>query len=322
MEGVARSDPTGTDLTGTGPAGTDLIGQAIADLYSGDLDAFIKRRRDLAAQAREAGDRAAAKTIAGLGKPTRSAWAVNRLVHADPGVPARLAELGDKLRAGEAALDGASIRELSRARRELIEALTRRALAESGQESASAAMREEVSDTFSAALADPEVAEQLAAGRLVRAAHWAGFGPGIGTAIGTTQPRAPATGGPTAGRTATAQRRAARTTSADSQAVGAAQAAPQETHERQDARREDLVERERQRRAAVAEAEQAVADASRQAEAAEAAEREVADSVLFMQERLNREQQRLTQAKRDVRQATAALNRARQALQRIRRQSW
>jgi hypothetical protein len=317
MEGVAGTDPTGTE-----PTGTDLIGRAIGDLYSGDLDAFIERRRELAAQARAAGDRAAAKTIAGLGKPTRSAWAVNRLVHADPGVPASLAELGDKLRAGEAALDGASIRELSRARRELIEALTRRALAESGQGSASAAMREEVTDTFSAALADPEVAEQVAAGRLVRAAHWAGFGPGIGTAIGTTPPRAPTAGGSTAGRAATTGR-ARTTTAADAQAVAAEEASQQrEALEPGAAGREERVERERQRRAAVADAEQAVTDASRLAEAAAAAEREAADSVLFMQERLNREQQRLAQAKRDVSQATAALNRARQALQRIRRESW
>jgi hypothetical protein len=302
-----------------GVAGTDLISQAIADLYSGDLDAFIERRRELAAQARAAGDRAAAKTIASLGKPTRSAWAVNRLVHADPDVPARLAELGDKLRAGEAALDGASIRELSRARRELIDALTRRAIAESGQGSASATMREEVTDTFSAALADPEVAEQVAAGRLVRAAHWAGFGPGIGTM--------PAAEGKAAGRTAATEPTRARRSAAGAQAAAAEagvprrQAAQREAAERKAAEQEERVGRERQRRA-VSEAEQAVADASRQAEAAAAAEREVADSVLFMQERLNREQQRLAQAKRDTRQAAAALNRARQALERIRRQSW
>src|SRR5262245_29270511 len=272
-----------------GVAGTDLISQAIADLYSGDLDAFIERRRELAAQARAAGDRAAAKTIAGLGKPTRSAWAVNRLVHADPDVPVRLAELGDKLRAGEAALDGASIRELSRARRELIDALTRRALAESGQASASPAMREEVTDTFSAALADPEVAEQIAGGRLVRAAHWAGFGPGIGTAIGTTPARAPAAGGKAAGQAPTTGRAATRISAAGTRAPEQGEPAPHRAAEREAAEQEERVERERRRRAAVTEAEQAVADASRQAEAAAAAEREIAESVLFMQERLNRE---------------------------------
>src|SRR5258708_21442661 len=187
-------------------AGTDLVSQAIADLYSGDLDAFIQRRRDLVAQARSVGDRAAAKTIAGLGKPTRSAWVVNKLVHADPSVPGRLAELGDRLRAGEAALDGASIRQLSRARRELVDALTRRALTEAGQASPSAAIREEVTDTFSAALADPQVAEQVAAGALLRAARWAGFRAGGGAAVRPApgpapSPRRPPAAGAGRGRT-------------------------------------------------------------------------------------------------------------------------
>src|SRR5258707_8884716 len=145
-------------------ASTDLVGQAIVDLYSGDLDAFTQRRRDLAAQARSAGDRAGAKAIASLGKPTRSAWAVNKLVHADPSVPGRLSELGDRLRAGEAALDGASIRALSRARRELIDALTRRALAEAGPSALSPPMRGGGTNTFSAAPAGPPGGEQGAAG--------------------------------------------------------------------------------------------------------------------------------------------------------------
>lgn len=275
---------------------TDLISEAITELYSGDVDAFIQRRRDLAAQARSAGDRAAAKAIAGLGKPTRSAWAVNKLVHADPSVPASLAELGDRLRAGEAALDGASIRELSRARRELIDALTKRALAETGQSSPSAAMREEVTDTFSAALADPQVAEQVAAGTLLRAARWAGFGPGIGTAVGA----APA---PASARRA---RPAADTASGEA------------------ARRDEAAERaerEQERQQALARAEKVAAEAGRVADAAAASEREIAESVQFMQERLSREQQRLVKARRDTRQAAAALARARQALDRLRRRS-
>ena len=285
-----------------GVAGTDLVSQAIADLYSGDLDAFIQRRRDLVAQARSAGDRAAAKTIAGLGKPTRSAWVVNKLVHADPSVSGRLAELGDRLRAGEAALDGASIRELSRARRELVDALTRRALTEAGQASPSAAIREEVTDTLSAALADPQVAEQVAAGTLLRAAHWAGFGPGIGTAIDTAQAPAPS-----------ARRRPA-DGAGRGRTVDRAEAA-----ERDEAA--ERAERERHRQEAIANAEQVAAEAGQVADAAAAAERQIAESVQFMQERLSREQQRLIEARRDTRQAAAALARARQALERRRRQS-
>ena len=66
--------------------GADLVRDAIAELYAGDPEVFVGRRRELAARARTAGDREAAKTIAGMGKPTRSAWIVNNLIHADPGV--------------------------------------------------------------------------------------------------------------------------------------------------------------------------------------------------------------------------------------------
>ncbi len=45
----------------------------------------------------------------------------------------------------------------------------------------SAALREEIADTFNAALADPEVAGRIEAGALVKAAHWAGFGFGFGS---------------------------------------------------------------------------------------------------------------------------------------------
>jgi len=266
----------------------DLVAQAVAELYSADPEEFTKRRSELAAQARSAGDRAAARQIAALGKPTRSAWVVNRLIRADAGVAAALADLGDRLRAGEAALDGASIRELSRARRDLIDDLVRRALTESGQHSASAALRDEITETFSAALADPDVARQVAAGTMVRAARWAGFGPGIGTAP------VPAGAGP---RTPDRQRRAA---SAQDEAATAR-------------------DRERQRGEAIAAAEQAVTEANAAAEAAAAAERETAESVRFMEERLNREQQRLIQARRDARDARAALSRARQTLDRLAR---
>jgi len=158
-----------------------LLSDAAAELYAGELETFTQRRAELAGQARAVGDKAGAKSIASLGKPTRAAWVVNRLVRADPSVPDQLAALGDQLRAGEAALDGAHIRELSQRRRQLVDKLVRQALAHSAQPSATAALKEEVTATFNAALADPAVAEQVAAAKLLRPAHWAGFSPGIGT---------------------------------------------------------------------------------------------------------------------------------------------
>jgi hypothetical protein len=149
---------------------SDLLADAKAELYRADPDDFMPRRQQLVAQAREAGETDVAKQIGALRKPTRSAWVVNRLVRADPEVTARLAALSAELRDG--GLDGGRIRELTAARAELVDDLTRQALDD--LPAAPAAVREEVRATFDAALADPEVAANL--GTLVRAAHWAGFG--------------------------------------------------------------------------------------------------------------------------------------------------
>jgi hypothetical protein len=159
-------------------SGSDFLDEATAELYGSDPEAFTERRAALASQARAAGDRAAAKEIAGLRKPTRPAWMINQLVRADPGVADRLAGLGDDLRAAAAALDGAKIRELSRERRKLVDTLIRRTLQQAGERSPSAALREDLTATFGAALADPQVARDLAAGTLLRAAHHADFGTG------------------------------------------------------------------------------------------------------------------------------------------------
>jgi hypothetical protein len=147
----------------------DLLEDAKAELYEADPDGFTARRAELADSARAAGQPAVAKQIAGLRKPTRSAWVVNRLVRSDPEVRTRLDALGADLRA---AADGARLRELTTARSRLVDELTRAALA--GLPAPPAALREEVTATLDAAIADPEVAASL--GTLVRAARYAGFG--------------------------------------------------------------------------------------------------------------------------------------------------
>src|SRR5580692_4791571 len=150
----------------------DMLADAVAELYQGDPEEFMARRGELVAQAREAGQAAVAKQIGALRKPTRSAWVVNRLVRADPEVTARLAALAAELRGGGQAMDGARIRELTAARARLVDELTGQALDDFP--GAPSGLREDVTATFDAALADPEVAANL--GTLVRAAHWAGFG--------------------------------------------------------------------------------------------------------------------------------------------------
>jgi hypothetical protein len=148
----------------------DLLGDAKAELYESEPDGFTARRQELAEHARDAGEPAVAKQIAALRKPTRSAWIVNRLVRTDPGVRSRLDALGADLRA---AADGGRIRELTTARSRLVDELTKTALA--GLPAPAAALREEVTATLDAAIADPDVAGRL--GTLARAEHYAGFGP-------------------------------------------------------------------------------------------------------------------------------------------------
>ena len=147
----------------------DLLAEAEAELYTADPDGFTARRTELAERARDAGEPAVAKKITALRKPTRSAWVVNRLVRSDPGVRTRLDSLAADLRD---ASGGSKLRELTAARAKLVDELTRTAL--EGLPAPPAALREEVTATFDAAIADPGVAASL--GSLVRAARYAGFG--------------------------------------------------------------------------------------------------------------------------------------------------
>ena len=68
------------DLTETaaGSSDVDRVSAAIAELYGMAPEDFTGRRGELVAAARGVGDRAAAKSIGALRKPTRAAWVVNR----------------------------------------------------------------------------------------------------------------------------------------------------------------------------------------------------------------------------------------------------
>ena len=178
---------------GDGVDRADLVAAAADELYGADPGEFTDRRKALAGDARTAGDAAAAKRIAALRKPTRAAWVVNQLARTDPGAPGALARLAADLRAAEAARDGHRLRELSASRGPLVDGLTAQALAAAGVPDPPSALREEVAATLTAAIADPGVAADFAAGALTRAAQWAGFGlasfpgaaPGDGTSGGT-----------------------------------------------------------------------------------------------------------------------------------------
>ncbi len=156
--------------------GPPLVQAAVDELYALPLAEFTTRRQALAAAARKSGDRGSATLIAGLRRPTRSADTLNRLVRTAPAEVETLLDLGRGLRAAERALDAAGLRELSARRRHLVSELARLAFDITDQPNPSASLRDEVTATLNAALADERVAELLISGSLVTQARWDGFG--------------------------------------------------------------------------------------------------------------------------------------------------
>ena len=260
----------------------NLVEQAAEELYAADPDAFMDRRRALAVAARDQGDAAAAKEITALRKPTRSAWTLNALARAEPELIDTLVELGGQLHDAERRLDGQAMRSLSRRRRELVDDLARRAFAVTGQREPSSAIREEVNATLLAAVANPTVADQLASGRLVRAAQWDGFGGG--GEGGTGRP--------------------------ELSVVPSPAPSPSSTKEREPTAAQ-RVQRER-----VAAAEREVTAARRQLVKAETEAAKHQERLQSLEEQLAAARHKLTEAGHQVREAKAELRRAEQRLDR------
>ena len=143
-------------------------------LYCVHPDAFTAQRTTLSAAAKRRGDDTAAKQISAARKPTAAAWIVNRLALRDKDAKRRLSNLGDRLRDAHAAMDGDRIRELSAEQHRLINELARAAFRAADLKNPSTTVRDDVTTTLQAAIADPEVRARL--GRLTKAERWSGFG--------------------------------------------------------------------------------------------------------------------------------------------------
>lgn len=150
-----------------------MAGDELDTLYWAPPKDFTAERTKLTAAAKRRGDDAAAKRISAAHKPTTAAWIVNRLALRHTDTKQRLADLGDRLRAAHAAMDGARIRDLSAEQHQLIDELTRAALQASDMGSPTSAVRDDITSTLQAAIADPEVRDRL--GRLARPEQWSGF---------------------------------------------------------------------------------------------------------------------------------------------------
>lgn len=140
---------------------------------------FMATRAELVAQARADGDRPLATAIGRLRKPSTAAWLVNLLAYEAPDDLGALLDLGAAMRKAQSRLSGAELRKLTQQRHQVVRSLATRAhhLARDSGEQVSRSVLDQVGDTLLAALADPEVAEQVRAGHLVSPLSYSGFGP-------------------------------------------------------------------------------------------------------------------------------------------------
>jgi len=156
------------------PSATEEL---IQRLYEAPPEGFVAARTAAIEEARQSGDRATAKRLAALKKPTVAAWVVNLLALRRPDLIDELVELATALREAQRGLQGDQLRELTAQRRQVVSALVgaARKLALAEDRSVKLPLAE-VEATLTAALAEPEIAAQVRTGRLIRAATYAGFG--------------------------------------------------------------------------------------------------------------------------------------------------
>jgi hypothetical protein len=227
-------------------------------LYGADLEDFVGARDALAKKLRAEGDREGAAAVKKLPKPTRAAWAVNRLARERPDEVQALVDAGEALAgAQEQLLDGADaavLRGAAEAARALVDALAAQAPVDGPS-------RDKVRATLHAATVDAEVRAEVAAGRVVKERSAAGFG-GLDALIAAGR-----------GAEVAAAPAKAKTAAKQKAAKGRAKAAPAEPPEpkgpdpREVRKRRDALRRANE---AEADAESAVAGARRALEQVEA----------------------------------------------------
>jgi hypothetical protein len=167
------------ESTGPSPADLDTIADA---LYALPPDAFVPARDDRVAEARQAGDRELARAVGRLRRPTRAAWLANLLARHRTEQLDGLVALARTLAQAQQNLDGDALRALSGQRHRAVAAMARDAgrLAARQGEPVNDALLRELQGILDAALADPQVADEVRAGRLTKTVRYSGFGPAAG----------------------------------------------------------------------------------------------------------------------------------------------
>jgi hypothetical protein len=171
---VARASGANGD-----PADDDAgaVDDVADDLYALPADDFVAARNDRAKAARAAGAREVAAAIAKLAKPNAAAWLANQLARAHADDVRALVELGMSMRDATASLDRDELRRLSTQQRQLMASLVRdaRTVAQAAGVRPNEATIRGLEEILHAALAEPDAAEGLTAGRLTGTLRSSGF---------------------------------------------------------------------------------------------------------------------------------------------------
>ena len=170
--------PSKQDQQGEQAGGGAGLADATAALYAAEPGAFVSTRTLLVAEAKASGNAALAEEISRLRKPAVAAWAVNLTTRERPDQVERLRDVGQRLRAAQARLDAAGLRDLRTEREGLVSAFLAGTaeVAEAAGRPLAPAVLEEVRGTLIAALASEEATEAVASGHLTRALSYSGFG--------------------------------------------------------------------------------------------------------------------------------------------------
>ena len=263
--------------------------QAADELYGLPPDEFTRARDERSKELRKSGDREGADAVKALRKPTVAAAALNVLARGRPKEVDRLLDAGEKLRAAQEDLlsggDRAAFQRAAAKERELVAELTAQA---------PAGLEERVAATLHAAALDPEIAEQLRTGRLVREREAVG---GFG-AMDAPQPApARAKGTPAPARSGTTKRAKAKPKSSEDDSAKREKLAAARTDERHARRELDA-------------AQKALESAQTRADAAEAHAAEAAERAKTTAERLKEARRAEAAARKAHDRAARALERA------------
>ena len=159
------------------PGNGGSVDDVADELYALPADEFVAARNERAKAARAAGAREIAATIAKLAKPNAAAWLANQLARADADEVRALVELGAAMREATAALDRDKLRGLSTQQRQLMASLVGRAreIAQASGRQPNESTIRDLEDILHAALAEPDAADELTAGRLTGTLRSSGF---------------------------------------------------------------------------------------------------------------------------------------------------